>query len=109
LFQTLPDLEKDLDNLLLLEKQEATDLQGAPISDQDNSKSGNGGLTSPDSSLTLTIRSTPEGRIVYWRDRKLHSQTRSNPNQKIDELPFQEGTTLVLSEGEETRGTRDLL
>ena len=76
--KTLADLEKDLDSLLLLGKGEVTDSQEALTSNLINPESGEGDQIPHDS--ILTIRSTPQGRTVYWRN--THDQTLPEANIK---------------------------
>ena len=76
----LTNSEKDLDSLLLIGQGKASGDPAAPTTDQIKieSEEGDPNPINP----TLTIKSTLEGRTVYWSDP--HDQT-------LEELPFQEG------------------
>ena len=103
--KTLVDLEKDLDSLPLLGKGEATDPWEAITTKQIKPESRERDQTPHDS--ILTIRSTPQGRIVYWKN--TDHQTLSEVNLKVfDELSFQDGSLLPPPQEEETKDTRDL-
>ena len=67
------------------------------------SKPESGNKVEHDSTKTLTIRSTPQGRTTYWRKKKAQERSPTSAN---EDLPFEEVVIAFL--GEETPGTKDL-
>jgi hypothetical protein len=65
-FESISDLEQDLDRLLKLGDEGATTCREAPVSDN-YSESDDDPESFSGSHLGLTITSTPQGRFVYWK------------------------------------------
>ena len=63
---------------------------------------------SQDSTLTLVIRSTPQGRTVRWEELGHNRRSAGIPDPQINELPFQIGAPLALSEDEDPEDVEDL-
>jgi hypothetical protein len=65
-FESLFDLEEDLDHLLKIGDKGAHRLPGAPIFDNYSDSDNNPEFFS-ESHLGLTITTMPQGRFVYWK------------------------------------------
>lgn len=63
---------------------------------------------SQDSTLNLVIRSTPQGWTVRWEELGHNRQSAGIPDPQINELPFQIGAPLALSEDEDPEVVEDL-
>ncbi|RLM58362.1 inactive tetrahydrocannabinolic acid synthase-like [Panicum miliaceum] len=105
-FESLSNLEEDLDHLLKIGGEGATACQGVPIfnnysySDEDH-KSFSG------SHLGLIITTMPQGRFVYWKVMEASKllEYDSRLVAFMQELPFQEGKPLCRITKEEEGST----
>jgi hypothetical protein len=102
-FESLSDLEEDLDRLLKIGEEGVTAYRVAPIFDKysdsdDDSKPFSG------CHRGLTITSTPHGRFVYWKGMEPSKLLKYNSRLVAftQELPFQEGKphSPIAEEGE---------
>jgi hypothetical protein len=105
-FESLSDLEEDLDHLLKIEDKGATACQGAPIfNNYSNSDDDPGSFSG--CHLGLTITTTPQGRFMYWKGME-HSELLEYDSHLVAftwELPFQEGKPLSRITEEEEGST----
>ena len=85
--------EKGLDEPSLLGKG-----KNSSTSNQVNTKSYKEDHTYQDSTPTVVIKSTPQGRTVRWKETGLHHRSAKVLNLQLGELPFQEGTPIAPSE-----------
>jgi len=88
-FESLSNLEKGLDDLLLLGKE--GNQERSLTSNRVDWESKKEDPTHSDFPRTLIISSTPQGRTVHWQEKQIH-QTLGVPSLQSEELPFQEGT-----------------
>jgi len=100
------DWEEDLDELLHLGKEEGA--IKLPMSAQAKLDSNKGIQLDQDSTSTLVIHSTPEGRTVRWEKKGLHNRSAEISDLQTDELPFQEGAPLDLPKAEDKQDIEDL-
>ena len=80
------DWEEDLDELLQLGKEQGSIT--TPMATQAEVDSNKGVQIDHDSTSTLVIYSTPEGRTVRWEKKGLHNRSVEISDLLTDELPF---------------------
>jgi hypothetical protein len=105
-FESLFDLEEDLDHLLKVGDEGATACQGPPIFDN-YSNSDNNPESFLGSHLGLTITTMPQGRFMYWKGMEPCEllEYDSHLVAFTQELPFQEGKPLSCITEEEEGNT----
>jgi len=96
------DWEEEFDELLQLRKEEDV------VPSQAASDSNKDVQDDLDSSPTLVIYSTPEGRTMRWEKTGLHNRSTEISDLRTDELPFQRGAPLDLPKAEDNEDIEDL-